>query len=133
MIGNLNLQQITSDEAKEIDSVLFRLSELVGSSKMCNQYIIAPSKMKEFAELFVVCKKLMSAQQVKASYELNTPFPYMGTISLVGQSIDLIDKEFVKYITTHSSNWEVHPRTDGKIQMDIVLYGVAELVGDSNV
>lgn len=90
-------------------------------SKPC---IVNPDKVKPLIYTYKLLKSLTKGKKVKVTYELNTPFLSMGSVSVVGKDLTFTNTETFLKAAKLASNLDVYPKVDGTVQIDFTFHGL---------
>lgn len=92
--------------------------------------VVRPDKLEMIAAAYDAVKASTSGKGVKVSYELNAPYTSMGSISVTGKEIKIVNTKLFTMAVSLASNFEVYTKTDGKVQMDLTFHNITRKVGN---
>lgn len=92
--------------------------------------VVRPDKLEMIAAAYDAVKASTSGKGVKVSYELNAPYTSMGSISVTGKEIRIVNTKLFTMAVSLASNFEVYTKTDGKVQMDLTFHNITRKVGN---
>lgn len=89
-----------------------------------------PDKMEMIATVYDAVKASTSGRGVTVSCALNTPYVSMGSVSIIGKEIKIVNTKLFTMAVSLASNFEVYTKTDGKVQMDLTFHNITRKVGN---
>lgn len=111
----------------ELDAFLMYLQELKDKPHV---EMINPVRFKEFRYACNAITKAVKAENpdAKIEYKINDGDIGEGVIRIIADEISARDLKLFISGLKMAHNFEVYPRTDGNIQMNILFHGVMESV-----
>ena len=94
-----------------------------GTVKIAN-----PQKLQDVATVYKTVKANLEEKNAKVSYKLYSPFLGSASVKIIGKNILLKHPEKVFKAAKLASNFEVYPRTDGKVCMAFTFDGLVETI-----
>ena len=95
-----------------------------------NVSILAPAQMQKLSDTFRTMKRLTkNISGVKVFCEVNEPFVGIGSVSVIGKNILFNNPESFVQAIKKANNFEVYPKTDGRVQMNFTFHGLTMVVG----
>lgn len=88
--------------------------------------IIVPKRIAQLLLAYKTLKKVTNGTNAKVTYTLHEPYKSMGSISVIGNNLEVINIELFKKAVELSSNIEVYSRTDGSFQMNFTFHGLTK-------
>lgn len=90
--------------------------------------IMNPEKVEEVEIVYNVMKSVVKGTGVQVTYELNAPYVSMGSVSVVGTDIKVLDPVLFLRVAQFASNVEVYPKVDGTVQIDFTFHELTRKV-----
>ncbi len=91
--------------------------------------IMNPDKLEMIATVRDAVKASVSGKGVKVTHELNAPYVSMGSVSVLGKEIKIVNTKLFTMAVMLASNFEVYTKVDGKVQMDLTFHNITRKVG----
>lgn len=91
--------------------------------------VAVPEKVKAVNDVFNALKRIIKGHDVNITCDLNEPYVSMGAVTVIGKEIFIGDPVVFSQAVKSASNFEVYPKTDGKIQMDFTFHGLTRKAG----
>lgn len=92
--------------------------------------VVRLDKVEMIATVYDAVKASISGRGVKAVCELNTPYTSMGSVSIIGKEIKIVNTKLFTMAISLASNFEVYTKTNGKVQMDLTFHNITRKVGN---
>lgn len=112
---------------KEVEEMLENLLNFVGEQveeQDNSDAILNVPKAKILMYTYKMLKYLTRGSGAKVSYELNSPYKSMGSVSVVGKNLSFKNTKWLIAATKLASNFNVYPKTNGTVQMDFTFHGM---------
>ncbi|MCD7821038.1 MAG: hypothetical protein LUG64_02375 [Clostridiales bacterium] len=116
-----------SNEEKELNDYFAWLGQLINESES-GVSIAIPEKMRGVQVVYDIMKRIVKGVNVKMSCKVNQPYASTGAIIIVGKEIFITDPALFAQAMKLVSVWEVYPKTDGNIQLDLTFNGLTRKV-----
>lgn len=110
------------------EEILTRIATVI-SEEESGVSVVRPDKLEMIAAAYDAVKASTGGRGVKVSYELNAPYTSMGSISVVGKEIKIVNTKLFTMAVSLASNFEVYTKTDGTVQMDLTFHNITRKVG----
>lgn len=110
------------------EEIITRIATVI-SEEESGVSVVRPDKLEMIAAAYDAVKASTGGREVKVSYELNAPYTSMGSISVVGKEIKIVNTKLFTMAVSLASNFEVYTKTDGTVQMDLTFHNIARKVG----
>lgn len=114
---------------KSKDEILKCIASAI-SAEESGVLVMRPDKVGMIATVYDAIKASTSGRGVKVSYELNAPYTSMGSISVIGKEIKIVNTKLFTMAVGLASNFEVYTKTNGKVQMDLTFHNITRKVGN---
>lgn len=111
------------------DEILNRITSAI-SAEEPGVSVVRPDKLEMIATVYDAVKASTGGRGVKVSYELNAPYTSMGSVSVIGKEIKIVNTKLFTMAVCLASNFEVYTKTNGKIQMDLTFHNITRKVGN---
>lgn len=111
------------------DEILNRIASAI-SAEESGVSVVRPDKLEMIATVYDAVKASTGGRGVKVSYELNAPYTSMGSVSVIGKEIKIVNTKLFTMAVSLASNFEVYTKTNGKIQMDLTFHNITRKVGN---
>ena len=111
----------------EVEAMLENLLDFVGgqAEEQDNRNaVLNIPKAKILMCTYKILKHLTKGSGAKVSYELNSPYKSMGSVSVVGKNISFKNSKLFTTAANLASNFNVYPKTNGTVQMDFTFHGL---------
>lgn len=81
-----------------------------------------PDKVNAYTRCYLILKALFKGTNAIVKCSQSVPFNSAATISILTPRMEIMDTEAFVYATRLASNYEIYPRTDGRIMMELIFY-----------
>lgn len=112
-----------------VDEVMMRIANDISKDESGTSVVI-PEREKQVETAYKVMQLITSGKNVDITYELNTPYTSMGSVSVVGKEIAIANPALFVRVAEMASNLEVYPKTNGMVQMNFTFHNLTRKVGD---
>jgi hypothetical protein len=113
---------------KEVETAIRECVEKARASGTDGAYMAVPERIQILSNVYKICKFMSKGCRAKVTYELHQPFEYMGSVTITAPSLRYSSSEWFLKVVELASNVEIYARTDGKINVDLTFYGLAESI-----
>lgn len=110
-----------------LDEELNNIARLVNQSESGTS-VINPEMVARVRNTSKLLKKIVKGKDVKITCELNEPYVSMGSVSIVGNEISIENPSDFVRAAMCATNFEVYPKVDGTVQINLTFYGLARKV-----
>ncbi len=119
------------DEYDELWEEMGEIAEMFQKAST-GVFEVNPEKVNVVETIYNTMTHIISGENIQIEYEYGELSPDFGSISITGSRI-VVDNPalFVKAVEI-ASNYDMYPKTDGKVVIDIGVYGIAEKRGISD-
>lgn len=117
-----NLPEIMSDE--EFKIALENLMATKRNSKKERIFIVDPLRYEVFGSVLKIIKYWVRGTDAEVAYKLPNGCDNMAYITLIGSDLTISDTAVLAMIAKVVSVIDIYPKTDGRLQMDLVFYGL---------
>ena len=93
-----------------------------------SKYIDNVVRLEQMKFAYATLKKITKGKNVKISYSLFEHSKTSGSITIVGDVIEIDRSEWFARAAEFSSNIEVLPLANGQMEINFMFYGLATLV-----
>jgi hypothetical protein len=109
----------------ELDAELQKIKEWVNAPKVG---VVNLARQRELAESYAIIKGIILAYDPNATIEIVEGALQMGAvvISAVTSDVTVYDTAAFAEAIKNADNFQVYPRTDDKVKLDILFEGVIE-------
>jgi hypothetical protein len=109
----------------ELDAELQKIKEWVEAPKVG---VVNPSKMQEVMDSYVIIRNIIRSSDPDATIEIVEGALQMGAVSIsaVTSDVTVYDTATFAEAIKNADNFQVYPRTDDKVKLDILFEGVIE-------
>lgn len=90
--------------------------------------MVNPCRIQEILYTYKVLKYLTKGSKAKVTYELHKPYKSMGYVSVEGKNLSFKNMKWFLKAVELSSNFEVYPKTNGKVQMNFTFHGLTRII-----
>lgn len=110
---------------KETDDFIMSLAKLIK-----RQEIGSFTTNKETVELIEATARVMqdileTTEGISITHELHEPFETFGSVTVKGKELVFNDTSMFTAVLRSCDVWEVYPRTDKKVQIDLAYHDVS--------
>ena len=117
-------QDMTEEEIDEmIDGIIIPLAEQCHEEDNVDA-VLNVERAKLLIGGYNTLKHLTKGTKVKVTYEMNEPYRSMGSVSITGKNITFKRPEAFVAAVKLASNFNVYPKTNGTIVMDLTFHGL---------
>ena len=107
----------------ELDELIDTLGQWILEDEACSQ-VLNPVRMTQIRFAHTVLENMTKGTDIKISTILHEPFNSMGSIGLVGDSLEFCNCKWLGRAIAFASNVEIFPLNDGKIRMVLTFHGL---------
>lgn len=80
-------------------------------------------------DVYALVQSIVSGEDVRVTCELHLPYPSVGSVSVIGKGIEIENSALLARAIGAASNFEVYPKTDGTVQMNLTFHGLTRKKG----
>jgi len=114
---------------EEIENAFDRLLENIGEQiekEEAQPHILNPIAVQKVCYAYKYLRYLFKDDEdTTVTYELNTPYVSMGSITVESGSVVFDDVQKLSDVVKLASNVEIYSKVDGKFQINFTFHGVA--------
>lgn len=92
--------------------------------------VIIPERAKQIETAYKSLLLIAKGKNVDVTYEMNTPYTSMGSVSITGREIIITNPVLFAKVAEMASNFEIYPKTNGTVQMNFTFHNITRKVGD---
>lgn len=120
----------TEEEAMiSVNEVMTKIANAISEDE-AGISVTVPERVKQVEAAYKAMRLIAKGKNVDITYELNTPYTSMGSVSVVGKEIVITNPALFAKIAAMASNFEVYPKTDGTVQMNFTFHNLTRKVGN---
>lgn len=112
-----------------VDGVMMKIANDISKDESGTSVVI-PERVKQVETAYKVMQLITNGKNVDITYELNTPYTSMGSVSVVGKEIVISNPSLFVKVAGMASNLEVFTKTNGMVQMNFTFHNLTRKVGD---
>ena len=86
--------------------------------------VINNDMVERLMDTYDIIKKITYGTGVNVSYKINEPFKSMGSVSVTGKSVDIMNISGFIGAIRMASNFEAYPKSSGDICMTLTFHGL---------
>ena len=90
--------------------------------------IVDSDGMRNFSQCYQELKALFNGSGAKVNCKPHDGFNSVGTISIIADSFAIQDTNAFTKAVKRAANYEIYPRTDGKLMMELIFYNLTRKV-----
>lgn len=96
-------------------------------------YIPNMKRQKLFYSSLEALKRAVDINNAEITYDIhNDPFDGSGSISIVGNRIQVTNPSLFAEIASRASNIDFYPRIDGCVDLDLMYYRLFDKIGNAD-
>lgn len=119
-----------ADDA-EVEDMLNNLVSAIGfkaEAEDMETQMINPYRIQEILYTYKVLKYLTKGSKAKVTYDLHKPYKSMGYVSIESENLLFKNMKWFLKAVEMSSNFEVYPKTNGRVQMNFTFHGLTKII-----
>lgn len=117
---------MTDEEIEELlDSLSLELAKQIEEDESRTS-ILNPFRLKQLKFTVGVMRKFAKQNRATVSCSCNEPFASMGSVSVTGKEVIINNVAWFLKAAEFASNFEVYPKTDGKICMTFTFHNLTQ-------
>ena len=111
---------------QEDEKLLQELARLIEVSEKCERELVQDRVECVKLVYDAMCCSVSKKSNIK--YEIGEPLSSMAVITIIGKPIAITNPELFARAISIADNFEVYPKTNGSVQMNLAFYNVARRV-----
>lgn len=112
-----------------VDEVITEIANDVSKDEAGTSVII-PERVKQVETAYKALRLIAKGKNIDVTYELNEPYTSMGSVTVVGKEVIITNPVLLAKVASMASNFEVYPKTNGTVQMNLTFHNLTRKVGD---
>lgn len=118
------------EDDEELNDYIEAVANLIDMDE-CGTFVINLEAMQRMQYAYRIVEKLAGTiHGAKLSYEINTPYQSMGSISLTGKNLEFADSALFLAAVNLASNIDIYAMTDGTVAIDFTFHGLTRKIAD---
>ena len=118
---------------KDVDFI-DAIREYLSSSKTGNEIIVAdPERMDEFYQSYELLSSAIDGGKRAFTSHIGRPCKTAGMFRIVGKNITFKDTESLYKLQKLATNFDVYPKTDGTVRMDIIFHHIFKRIKQEDI
>jgi|GEM_PF-1492367 len=114
------------DEESLLDCIdLIALKVMESESK---PYVVVPEKERLVRGVYYVIRRIVRGTDLCVDYQLHSPFPSTGSVSVTGRKITFSSPALFASIIEIAENFDIYTKLDGTAEMDLSFNGMTRKV-----
>lgn len=122
-------EEMTGEELREIDSILDAIGEMIERGEG-GVSAIDMSRVHDFVTCESVLRRVLRGRGLKIEAIPHDGFGSVGVIRVLASGLSIRDPQKFADAVSLASNYEIYPRTDGKIMFALTFYGMTNKIGE---
>lgn len=119
------LEELSEEEKREMDFILKTISGAIENDER-GVSIADPQRMREFIKSETLLRRSLGGQGLKIEAIPHDDYASVGTIRVKAKTLIVREPTWFARAVSMASNYEVYPRTDGKIMLALTFYGMTK-------
>lgn len=91
--------------------------------------VVVPERVRQVEGAYKTMLLIIKGKNVDITYELNSPYKSMGSVSITGNEIIVANTELFVKVAEMASNLEVYPKVNGTVQMNFTFHNLTRKEG----
>ena len=118
----------TEEEQWEMDEIISRIGAMIAEQES-GLSVVDAQRVKEFIACETYLRTQLRGTGIKIEAIPNDGYASSGVIRVTAKELVVDDPERFVKMTELASNFEIYPRTDGKLMFALTFYGMTKKVG----
>ena len=120
--------ELTEEEQREMDAILLSIGEMIEEQES-GLSVVNEQRALEFVTCESYLRKHLKGKGLRIEAIPNDGYASVGVIRVLAKELIIEEPERFAKVAELASNYEIYPRTDGKIMLAFTFYGMTNKIG----
>lgn len=122
-------EEMTDEEQLEADGVLEAIGEFVEREEN-GVSTVNGKRFRDFSACESLLRRALHGRAIKFEVIPHGIFSSVGVIRVTMKNMTVLEPEVFARAVRLASNYEIYPKTDGKIMFALTFYGMTDKIGE---